>query len=82
MPVTGEQIRESLRAAPFKPFRLHLVDQRVFEVRHPDFALVSPNRRLVLVFPLDNPEVCRMIDVGLIVSLEPIDDQPMSSQAA
>jgi hypothetical protein len=82
MTVTGEQIRESLRAAPFKPFRLHLVDQRVFEVRHPDFALVSPNRRLVLVFPLDNPEVCRMIDVSLIVSLEPIDDQPMSSQAA
>ena len=82
MSVTGEQIRESLRANPFKPFRLHLVDQRVFEIRHPDFALVSPNRRLVLVFPLDNPEVCRMIDVALIVSLEPIDEQPSASQAA
>ena len=43
MPVTGDQIRDSLRAVPFKPFRLHLADQRTVEVVHPDFAMVSPN---------------------------------------
>jgi len=82
MPVTGEQIRDSLRAVPFKPFRLHLADQRVVEVFHPDFAMVSPSRRMVAVFPRDNPEVCRRIDVHLIVSIEDIEDQPSASQAA
>lgn len=82
MPVTGDQIRECLRVIPFRPFRLHLADQRTFEVFHQDFAMVSPNRRLVIVFPRDNPDACRMIDVNLIVSLEPIDDQPSASQAA
>jgi hypothetical protein len=82
MPVTGDQIRDSLRAVPFKPFRLHLADQRAVEVFHPDFAMVSPNRRVVAVFLRDSPDVCRRIDVHLIVSIEDIEDQPPASQQA
>ena len=82
MPVTGEQIREHLRLMPFRPFRLQLVDGRVFEVRHPDFAMVVPNRRHLIVFSMENMESWCMLDVALIASLEPIDDQPTASQAA
>ena len=82
MPVTGDQIRDSLRAVPFKPFRLHLADQRAVEVFHPDFAMVSPNRRVVAVFLRDSPDVCRRIDVHLVVSIEDIEEQPPASQQA
>jgi len=82
MPVTGDQIRDSLRAVPFKPFRLHLADQRAVEVFHPDFAMVSPNRRVLAVFLRDSPDVCRRIDVHLIVSIEDIEEQPPASQQA
>lgn len=80
--MTGDQIRDSLRAVPFKPFRLHLADQRAVEVFHPDFAMVSPNRRVVAVFLRDSPDVCSRIDVHLIVSIEDIEEQPPASQAA
>lgn len=82
MPVTGDQIRETLRTLPFQPFRLHLGDHRTLEVLHPDFALLFPNRRHVMVFSKENPESWQLIDVGLIVSLEPIGDQPSASRAA
>jgi hypothetical protein len=82
MPVTGDQIRDSLRAVPFKPFRLHLADRRTVEVFHPDFAMVSPNGRVVAVFLRDSPDVCRRIDVLLIVSIEDIEEQPPASQQA
>jgi len=82
MPVTGDQIRDSLRAVPFKPFRLHLADQRAVEVFYPDFAMVSPNRRVLAVFLRDSPDVCRRIDVHLIVSIEDIEEQPPASQQA
>jgi hypothetical protein len=82
MPVTGEQIREHLRVMPFRPFRLSLADQRTFEVRHPDFAMVVPSRRHLIVFSMENLESWCMIDVALIVSLEPIDERPSASQAA
>ena len=80
--MTGDQIRELIRKAPFQPFRLHLADQRTFEVFHPDFAHVLPNRRHVIVFSSTNEESWRIIDVGLVVSLEPIDGQPCASKAA
>ncbi|MFM1883131.1 MAG: hypothetical protein RJA05_1540 [Planctomycetota bacterium] len=80
--VTGDQLRESLRVFPFKPFRLHLADQRTVDVLHQEFALVFPSRRHVLVVQPGNEDRWQIIDVGLIVSIGPIEDQPGASQAA
>ena len=38
---TPENIREVVRANPFKPFCLHLADGKSMRVPHPDFILVS-----------------------------------------
>jgi hypothetical protein len=54
----------------------------VVEVFHPDFAMGSPNRRVVAVFLRDSPDVCRRIDVHLIVSIADIEEQPPASQQA
>jgi hypothetical protein len=82
MQVTGDQIRELIRATPFQPFRLHLADQRAVDVLHPDFALVFPSKRQVLVVRPGNDDIWQMIDVALIVSIGPIDGQPGASKAA
>lgn len=73
MAVSPEQLRQSLRSAPFQPFRIHLADQRSFEVPHPEFAALSPTGRTVLVFSAGS-ELAEQIDVPLIVSIGPIDD--------
>jgi hypothetical protein len=44
-----EDLLELLRARPFEPFRLYLSDGAVFEVRHPDTAIVQRSRVTVAV---------------------------------
>ena len=39
-----DSLREWLRQIPFRPFRLHLTNGVVFEVRHPDQAFVVRDR--------------------------------------
>lgn len=80
--MTGEKIREALKAAPFKPFRLHLADQRKFDVFHPEFAWVLPNRRHVLVVSPIDQDTTETIDVGLVVSLSPLPDNASNNRAA
>ena len=43
----SDDILEWVRRSPFEPFRLCMSDGRVFDVRHPELALVS--RRFVMV---------------------------------
>jgi len=43
------EIRSALKAQPFRPFTIHLADQRSFLVPHPEDAYVHPKRRFVIV---------------------------------
>jgi hypothetical protein len=39
--VQAEELRRLKRARPFRPFRVHLQDGRVYEVRYPNITLVG-----------------------------------------
>ena len=71
--MSPEQLRQSLRAAPFEPFRIHLADGRSFDVPHPEFAWLVPTGRTIHVFSRKE-RASEQIDVLLIVSIGPIDD--------
>ena len=79
--MSPDQFRASLRAAPFVPFRIRLVDQRTFDVPHPEFAMMVPSGRTAYVVTpdMDVPEI---IDVALIVSLSPIGGSTSGTRAA
>lgn len=62
-----EQIRQLLRAQPFRPFTIHLPEGRTVEVFHYDFALLSPDGRTLVVS--DREGVMNIIDVMLIASI-------------
>jgi hypothetical protein len=47
-------LRPALRASPFRPFILRLVDGREIPVRHPEFVAVSPNGRQAFSFNEDD----------------------------
>jgi hypothetical protein len=81
MSVTGEDIRNALNAWPFVPFCLHLADRRRVEVHHPEFALLSPQRRTLIFYATPNEGDWLMIDLGLVISMSPV-ERPGSSQAA
>lgn len=48
-----EQIREVRYAEPFKPYTIHMSNEREFFVPHREFAQISPNSRIVVYFTQD-----------------------------
>jgi hypothetical protein len=45
-----EQVREALRAQPFRPFVIHMRDGREVKVDHPDFVAMSQTGRYAIVW--------------------------------
>lgn len=65
--MTAESIRELLDAAPFVPFSVQLANGRKIRVAHPDFTLLSPGRRTLIVY--SEGEHFDMVDVMLITNV-------------
>jgi hypothetical protein len=76
--MTSEDIRDMLRAKPFRPFQLNLADGDSFQVFHPDFAMISPNGETVVAYTRDNQ--MKMIDVMLITSIEHVNGRTRRPQ--
>jgi hypothetical protein len=47
--MTSEQFKTLLQTRPFRPFRIHVADQHVIQVRHPELALLTQGGRTVFV---------------------------------
>lgn len=72
----AEELRDMLKAAPFRPIRLHLSNGRTVDIRHSDMATVS--RSLVAVGEAGEAGVAeRILHFNLlhIVEIEPIDGE-------
>jgi hypothetical protein len=48
--ISAEEIRNLQKQAPFRPFRLHMSDGRVFNIRHPEQFMVLRDK-IVLGLP-------------------------------
>jgi hypothetical protein len=69
------QLRERLRQQPFQPFRVFISDGSSYEVRHPEFALVT-QREITIALPPrtgDLPLRSVYLDPLHITRVEPID---------
>ena len=43
-------IREALDASPFRPFAIRLANGRQYKIKHPDYAMLSPTGRSMMVY--------------------------------
>jgi hypothetical protein len=43
----ARKVREILRRTPFEPFVVHMSSGESHEVRHPEFAMVTPGRLVI-----------------------------------
>ncbi len=80
--MTGNQLRTTLQAAPFRPFLIRMADGRSFEVRHPDFLLIGPDNRTAFVFAGPTVFDFSIIDVMLMTEIEMIQQGPPSTADA
>jgi len=60
-------IRELNRAAPFKPYTIHMASGEAFQVPHPDFVFVSPKGSFVVL--VDSKEYPHHLNSLLIESV-------------
>ena len=69
-----EELVQLHKAAPFRPFRIHLADGRHLDVEHPEFLAHAPRARIAVVMRLD--ETFEIIDLMLVTALKVIDAKP------
>jgi hypothetical protein len=68
--VECEDLRRRLRERPFRPFRLHLADGRVFDIRFPYLNLVGSSYIMVGIPEANNPNPVG--EYGVLVLLDQI----------
>jgi hypothetical protein len=72
------EIREVLRAQPFRPFTVHLADGREFPIEHVDFLLISRSERSIIVADLAGG--WEIIDPVMVTSMTMSEPQPQESR--
>jgi hypothetical protein len=82
MSVTPDELRKLLRAAPFRPFQLHLADQRTYDVPHPEFVAIQPAGRWIVVVAPNELGGYEVVNLPLIVSMTVLPEPPAGQQAA
>jgi len=64
--VSKDEIKTAVRASPFQPFVVRLVDGMRYDIPTADHASVSPNGRTLVVFRDDGT---RLIDTARIIEM-------------
>lgn len=67
--MTSNAIKKLLQASPFVPFRVHMDNGRMFNVKHPEFVLIHPNGREAVVAEPGEDGV-EILDILMIQSIE------------
>jgi len=69
--MSAETIREILKRTPFEPFQVLMSTGEVHDVRHPEFAMVTPGRLVVAVPATDRIAILSLIHITEIRMLQP-----------
>jgi hypothetical protein len=48
--ISPHTILDYLRAAPFRPFRVHMVSGQTYDIRHPEMVKVTGTALVILTF--------------------------------
>lgn len=72
-----QDIWRTVRRRPFEPFRLTLTEGSTYEIKHPEFCMVTVSSVIIGLQPTDDPDPLAQrkveIDVSHVVKLEPLD---------
>jgi hypothetical protein len=66
-----ETIRELLRKQPFEPFAIRMTNGDVFEVRHPEMALVLKTKVIIGDPENDRSWICSLLHIATIECPQP-----------
>ncbi len=55
--MTPPSLLNYVKAAPFRPFQLHMASGKTFEIKHPEMIKVGKTNCLIFSLASDEPEV-------------------------
>ncbi len=64
-----EYFRDLLHSQPFQPFAVHLSNREVHEVRHPESAVLTRSRIVIVDPKVDRITVCSLLHVANVEML-------------
>ena len=84
--MTVQTFRDLLSARPFRPFRLLMSSDQLYEVRHPEMAMLTSTSILVGVDIADDGvpaefKICSLLHVAAIEPLTPAPTGPKQAEA-
>lgn len=68
--MNAETIREYLRREPFEPFVIRMSNGEVYEIRHPECALVMKTKVIVGYPEEDRTVTCALVHINSVESLQ------------
>jgi len=74
--MTPQEILNTLKAQPFRPFRITMNSGRTFDIRHPEMVRLGKRDLLIFTFVSDSPEVYdrwEHVSLLLVESLAPLE---------
>ncbi|HTU90604.1 MAG TPA: hypothetical protein VMF69_11060 [Gemmataceae bacterium] len=78
----ANELLRMLRAKPFAPFRMHVSEGMVYEIRHPEMVIVLTAAAIV-AFPDPANEAMasgwELVDLRHIIRVEPLPSQAVQS---
>ena len=77
--MNAQQIRQLHRAQPFKPFRLRLADGNEYNVKHPEFLMITRSGRTIVLATSD--DAVEIIDALLVASIQVANGQHEDAQS-
>ena len=67
------RVRELLHAVPFRPFVIHMVDGRNFQIEDPSFVMASPKENSNVIVE-ESTDRMHYLKVSLIAGVEVLSD--------
>lgn len=67
--MNADELKSLLNASPFRPFTIYTAAEKAFPIRHPDFVVVTPRGRTVIVLHAEN-DAFDILDIPLISRIE------------
>jgi hypothetical protein len=76
-------LAEELRKRPFEPFRIHTTDGASYDIRHPEWVMVSPSRVVIFV-PMANeaPPLFERSDSVALIHITRLSPLPSTTPSA
>ncbi len=66
-----QTLHDLLVKRPFEPFEVRLSNGDAFQVRLPDFAILTKSRLIVVDPETDRTSICALLDIADIQMLQP-----------